>query len=135
MKNGKFWVIGMLALGAAAGLIAVYYWKTPSAAVRQTFTLFHSLLVRKKHDTAALLVSGTAVLDGRVLGREAFVRAYGLPDESGLIEVDACGRTPGHWQVAMLERAYCFLEEGSGWRLHWVGPAPCACAGNEKGRP
>ena len=53
MNSGKWWVVGVMSLGAVAGLIAVTYWQRPENSVRWSFTQIHTSLVKGKKDAAA----------------------------------------------------------------------------------
>ncbi len=127
MKSGKLWVLGLLALGVAAGLTAVLYWTRPQNAVRGAFTQLHSALLRDRNDRAQRLVAAEVTLDGRRMAGQDFLGSYKRPAQSGLIEVAPCAADPAHWTVTLRDRHYCYLREGRSWRLHWVGPAPCGC--------
>ncbi len=126
-KNGKLWVLGMLGLGAAAAGTALLYWKDPRRSSGQTFTLFHSLLIRKQDATARQLLADAVTLDGRTLSGDEFMRAYPLPRKASEIDSQPCPGAAGHWWIRMESRAYCFAPHGSAWRLHWVGDQPCGC--------
>lgn len=127
MKSGKLWVAGLLALGVAAGLSAVLYWTRPDNAVRGSFTQLHSSLLRERPERAARLVAAEVTVDGRTLAGRDFLGSYKPPAESGLIEIASCTAEPSHWTVSLRDRRYCYLKEGRSWKLHWLGPAPCAC--------
>ncbi len=127
MRSGQWWVLGLLALGAAAGLFAVTYWKRPENSVRWSFTQIHTSLVRGKKDAAARFLAPRVTWNGREMAGSEFLAAYVLPPQADTIDTVKCPSTPAHWTVAMGGHLYCFEEEGSLWRLHWVGAAPCTC--------
>jgi hypothetical protein len=127
INSGKWWILGLLALGSTAGLIAVTYWQSPQNSVRWSFTQIHTSIVRNKRDNVARFLRPRVTLDGRTMSAEDFQATYALPAQPDVIEAAPCAATPGHWTVAMHGRIYCFIGEGRLWKLHWVGNLPCAC--------
>lgn len=127
MKSGKLWVVGMIALGTALGLLSVAYWTRSENQVRGAFTQFHTALLRGPREKAVRLVADRASIDGKEMSRDEFLAAYRVESTSGLLEALACPAQPGHWDVRMKGRAYCFLRDEGRWKLHAVGPSPCAC--------
>jgi hypothetical protein len=127
MRSGQGWVLGLLALGACAGLFAVTFWMRPENSVRWSFTQIHTSLVRGKKDAAARFLAPRVTWNDRELSAADFLVAYGLPPEPSDIETAVCPSTPAHWTVTMKTHRYCFIRQGSLWRLHWVGTVPCSC--------
>jgi hypothetical protein len=126
MKSGKWWVLGLLALGSAAGLFAVTYWKRPENSVRWSFTQIHTSLHRGKKEAAARFFAPRMTLNGKDLSAAEFLVAY-TPSEPADISTGPCPATPSHFLVTMKTRVFCFYEDGSIWRLHWVGTGTCDC--------
>jgi hypothetical protein len=127
MNNGKLWVLGLLALGAAAGLVAVTYWKRPENSVRWSFTQIHTSLVRGRKDAAARFLAPRMVLNGKELSDSEFLAAYSLDRQTDEIETFPCPSVPAHWIVVMMKQSYCFYQDGPLWKLHVVGTVPCGC--------
>lgn len=127
MNNGKYWVLGLLSLGAAAGLVAVTYWKRPENSVRWSFTQIHTSLVKGKKDQAARFLTPKVVLDGKELSAESFLNAYSLDRQTDEIDTVLCPSVPSHMVVTMSNQAYCFVLDGKLWKLHFVGTVPCRC--------
>ena len=127
MRSGQGWVLGLLALGACAGLFAVTFWKRPENSVRWSFTQIHTSLVRGKRDAAGRFLAPHVTWNGRELTDAEFLNAYTLPVEPDAIETATCPSLPAHWTVTMKGHLYCFYEDGSLWRLHWVGTGSCTC--------
>lgn len=123
---GPWWVVALLALGAAAGLFAALYWTSPANGVRWSFTQIHTSLVRGNRAAAEALVADGVLEDGRPLPRRLFLDTY-TPDQPARIQAQPCPAVPDHWTVRMRDKAYCFLREGRAWKLHALGPVPCAC--------
>ncbi len=127
MTSGKWWVLGLLALGAAAGSIAVSYWQSPENSVRWSFTQIHTSLVRGKKDAAARFLQPRILFNGKEVSSGEFLAAYSLDRQTDEIDTGACPSTPSHMTVTMAKQVYCFIQEGRLWKLHLVGAAPCAC--------
>lgn len=127
MNNGKYWVFGLLSLGAVAGLIAVTYWKRPENSVRWSFTQIHTNLVRGKKDAAARFLAPRVTLNGKDLSAAEFLDAYSLDRQTDEIETVPCPAVPAHMTVTMSKQVYCFELSGPLWRLHLVGTPPCPC--------
>jgi hypothetical protein len=127
MNSGKKWVLGLLALGAAAGFVAVSYWQSPENSVRWSFTQIHTSLVRGKKDSAVRFLDPTVTLNGKNLSAAEFLTAYSLDRQTDEIDTLPCPSTPSHMTVTMAKQVYCFRKEGRLWKLHLVGPAPCGC--------
>lgn len=125
--SGKIWVLILLALGAAAGLVAVTYWKRPENSVRWSFTQIHTSLVRGKNDAAARFLAPRVTLNGKDLTASEFIAAYSLDRQTDEIDVVACPSVPAHWTVIMSRQSYCFVLDGRVWKLHVVGTVPCTC--------
>jgi hypothetical protein len=86
MNSGKWWVVGVLSLGAVAGLIAVTYWQRPENSVRWSFTQIHTSLVKGKKDAAARFLAPRVTLNGKEMTSAEFLDAYSLPAEADEIE-------------------------------------------------
>ena len=125
--SGKIWVLVLLALGAAAGLVAVTYWKRPENSVRWSFTQIHTSLVRGKKDAAARFLAPQVTFNGKEMSAAEFLAAYSLDRQTDEIDTVPCPSVPAHWTVVMAKQCYCFVQEGPLWKLHAVGPVPCAC--------
>jgi hypothetical protein len=128
MKSGQWWVLGLFALGSAAGIFAVTYWKSPENSVRWSFTQIQTSLVRDKKESAARFLAPRVRWKGRDLTAAEFVAAYTQPLDPDVFETTPCPATPGHWIVTMKENVFCFVEDKNLWRLHWVGTGRCDCA-------
>ncbi len=127
MNSGKWWVLGLLALGVAAGTIAVTYWQSPENSVRWSFTQIHTSLVRDKKDAAARFLEPTITFNGKNVPAADFLSSYSLDRQTDEIDTRPCPSTPAHMTVTMAKQVYCFALQGRLWRLHLVGPAPCTC--------
>jgi hypothetical protein len=127
MNNGKYWVLGLLSLGAAAGLVAVTYWKRPENSVRWSFTQIHTSLVRGKKDAAARFLMPRITLGGKELSAAEFLNAYSLDRQTDEIDTVPCPSVPAHWTIVMAGQVYCFVLDGPVWKLHLVGTPPCTC--------
>jgi hypothetical protein len=127
MNNGKMWVLGMLALGACAGLFAATYWKRPENSVRWSFTQIHTSIVRGRKDAAARFLAPRVTWNGRELAAAGFLDAYALPPDPDVIDTLPCPSLPSHWTVTMRNEVYCFVEDGPLWRLHEVTSGRCRC--------
>ncbi|MBV8881439.1 MAG: hypothetical protein JO332_15845 [Planctomycetaceae bacterium] len=127
MNSGKFWVLGLLSLGAVAGLIAVTYWKRPENSVRWSFTQIHTSLVRGKKDAAARFLTPRMTFNGKDLSAAEFLTTYSLDRQTDEIDTVPCPSVPAHWTVIMSGQSYCFVQEGPLWKLHVVGTPPCRC--------
>lgn len=127
MKNGKLWVLGLLALGAVPGAVAVSYWTSPQNSVRWSFTQIHTSLVRGKKDAAARFLMPRVVFNGKDMAASEFLSAYSLDRQTAEIETLPCPAVPAHWTVIMNQQSYCFIGEKKLWRLHAVGSPPCSC--------
>lgn len=129
MKNGRYWVLGLLTLGSALALFAVTYWKKPENSVRWSFTNFHTAIVRGKRDQALRLLAPRVTWNGKEHSDRDFAATYALPAAAGEIEALPCPENPAHMNVRMNTLVYCFItdERGNFWRLHAVGSAPCPC--------
>ena len=127
--SGKLWVTAILGLGAAAGTFAVLYWESPRNSSRWSFSQIHTSLSRDRRDAAARFLGPVVVLNGERLEREAFLDAYDPGKADPHLDVVACPVRPGHWDVGMAGRTWCFNHEAERniWLLHRVGPSPCAC--------
>ena len=93
MRSGQKWVIGLLALGACAGLFAVTYWKRPENSVRWSFTQIHTSLVRGKREAAIRFLAPRVTWEGRERSAADFLTAYTLPAKASDIEAAACPST------------------------------------------
>ncbi|MBI3855529.1 MAG: hypothetical protein HY293_07535 [Planctomycetes bacterium] len=128
MNSGKKWVLGLLALGAAAGLVAVTYWKRPENSVRWSFTQIHTSLVRGKKEAAARFLAPRVTWNGKEMSSAEFLAAYTLPSEADEIETAVCPVAASHLTVTMKGLVYCFVSDGSTlWRLHALTDKNCAC--------
>jgi len=127
MNSGKWWVLGLLALGAAAGSVAVSYWQSPENSVRWSFTQIHTSLVREKKDAAARFLQPRILFNGKEVSSGEFLAAYSLDRQTDEIDTVPCPSTPSHMTVTMAKQVYCFIREGRLWKLHLVGAAPCTC--------
>lgn len=128
MKSGRWWVLGLLGLGAVAGTIAVTYWQRPENSVRWSFTQIHTSLVRGKKDAAARFLAPRITWNGREMSSAEFLSAYTLPAQADVIETAVCPRTPAHLTVAMKGLVYCFVSDGGTfWRLHALETGACSC--------
>jgi len=127
MNSGKMWVLGLLALGASAGFVAVNYWQSPENSVRWSFTQIHTSLVRGKRDAASRFLAPRVVYNGKDLSAADFLSAYSLDRQTDEIDTLPCPSTPSHWTVTMSKQVYCFSLDGRIWKLHLVGTAPCPC--------
>lgn len=128
MKRGSVVVIVVLAIGALLALTAVLYWKNPENAVRGTFTLFHSLVFRKKQEEAVKLTTPRVHYHGRDFAQREFMAMYASPKEKGPPTIGPCPSDAAHWRVLMMNESFCFVDL-EGWKLHWVGEGDCSCAG------
>jgi hypothetical protein len=128
MKSGTWWVLGVLGLGAVAGLIAVTYWQRPENSVRWSFTQIHTSLVKGKKDAAARFLAPRVSWNGKEMTSAEFLAAYTLPSEADEIETAVCPTTPSHLVVTMKGLVYCFVSDGKTfWRLHALTNGRCAC--------
>jgi hypothetical protein len=128
MNSGKWWVLGVLALGAAAGLIAVTYWQRPENSVRWSFTQIHTSLVKGRKDAAARFLAPRVAWNGKEMNPAEFLEAYTLPSEADVIETAVCPTLPSHLTVMMKGLVYCFVSDGKTfWRLHALSKGTCAC--------
>ena len=127
MKSGKWWVLGLFAIGSAAGIFAVTYWKRPENSVRWSFTQIQTSLVREKKESAARFLAPRVRLNGRDLTSAEFIAAYTQPPDPDVFEATPCPATPGHWIVTMRGHVFCFVEDKNLWRLHLVGTGTCDC--------
>ncbi len=127
MNNGKVWVVGLLALGVAAGTVAVSYWQSPENSVRWSFTQIHTSLVRGKKDAAARFLQPSITFNGKQVSAGEFLASYSLDRQTDEIDTRPCPSTPSHMTVTMAKQGYCFIREGRLWKLHQVGAAPCPC--------
>ena len=127
MKRGPLVVLTVLGVSGALAAAAVIYLKQPENAVRGTFTLFHSLVFRKKCEEAVKLVAPRVVFRGREMSPAEFMAAFESPKDKGRPDISACPADPSHWRVRMVNESTCFLERDGGWRLHWIGEGECRC--------
>jgi hypothetical protein len=132
MNSGKKWVLGLLAFGAAGGLVAVTYWQRPENSVRWSFTQIHTSLVRPSHvrgskEKIARFLAPRVTVHGREMSDAEFVDAYIPPSTADVIQTQTCAAVPAHQVVAMKDLVYCFIADGRLWRLHWVGKGSCGC--------
>lgn len=127
MNSGKWWVLGLLALGSAAGVIAVTYWKRPENSVRWSFTQIQTSLVRDKKEAAARFLAPRVTWDGKEMSAAEFIAAYTQPPQADVIDTQPCPSQPSHWTVTMKAHVFCFVEDKTLWRLHSVGTSRCAC--------
>jgi hypothetical protein len=125
--NGRWWVLGLLALGTGLGLSAVFYWLRPENAVRGAFSGFHTSLLRGRKDKAGKILAPELVYQGRLMSDREFLTLYAPPPEPGEVAAAPCPSQAGHWTVAMHGEAFCFRPAGRGWKLHSVVVAPCPC--------
>lgn len=128
MNSGKWWVLGLFALGSAAGVFAVTYWKRPENSVRWSFTQIHTSLVRGRKEAAARFYAPRITWNGREMSAAEFQTAYVLPPQADTIDAQPCPKVPSHWTVTMKTHVFCFYEDGSLWKLHAVGTGACRCA-------
>lgn len=127
MKSGKYWVLGILAFGALLATLAVLYWRRPETRVLWSFTQIHTALVRNRKPVAASFVAVEVRAGDRSMSRDEFLETYRPPAVSGEPEAAPCPAAPGHWAVRLRGLAYCFRLEEKLWKLHQLGPEPCAC--------
>ena len=128
MNSGKWWVVGVLSLGAVAGLIAVTYWQRPENSVRWSFTQIHTSLVKGKKDAAARFLAPTITWNGKEMTSSEFLTAYTLPSEADEIETAICPVVSSHLTVRMKGLVYCFVTENKTfWRLHALTNGACGC--------
>ena len=127
MNSGKWWVVGVLSLGAVAGLIAVTYWQRPENSVRWSFTQIQTSLVRDKKESAARFLAPRVRWNGKDLSASEFMAAYTQPPEPDVIEALPCPVRPAHWIVTMRGNVFCFVQDRNLWRLHAVGTGACDC--------
>ena len=132
MNSGKAWVLGLLVLGACGGLVAVTYWQRPENSVRWSFTQIHTSLVRPSHvrgkkEKITRFLAPRVTLHGKEMSDEDFVDAYLPPSTADVIDTQICGSAPAHQVVKMKDLVYCFILDGTLWRLHWVGNGTCSC--------
>ena len=128
MNSGKWWVVGVLSLGAVAGLIAVTYWQRPENSVRWSFTQIHTSLVKGKKDAAARFLAPRVTWNGREMSSAEFLAAYTLPSEADVIETAVCPKSAFHLNVTMKGLVYCFVSDGGTlWRLHSLESGVCTC--------
>ena len=127
MKSGAWWVLGLMALGSTAGIIAVTYWKSPENSVRWSFTQIQTSLVRDKKDAAARFLAPRVRWNGKDLSASEFIAAYTQPPDPDVIQTARCPLQPVHWTVTMRNNVFCFVEDGNLWRLHAVGTGRCDC--------
>jgi len=128
MNSGKWWVVGVMSLGAAAGLIAVTYWQRPENSVRWSFTQIHTSLVKGKKDAAGRFLAPRVTWNGKEMTSAEFLAAYTLPSEPDEIETAICPTVPSHLTVRMRGLVYCFVTENKTfWRLHALTNGACGC--------
>jgi len=128
MNSGKWWVVGVMSLGAAAGLIAVTYWQRPENSVRWSFTQIHTSLVKGKKDAAARFLAPRITWNGKEMTSAEFLASYTLPAEPDVIETAVCPAAPAHLTVMMKGLVYCFVtEDRTFWRLHSLNSGSCNC--------
>jgi hypothetical protein len=128
MKNGKWWVLGLFAIGSAAGVFAVTYWKNPENSVRWSFTQIQTSLVREKKESAARFLAPRVRWKGKDLSAAEFIAAYTQPPDPDVIQTAPCPAQPTHWVVTMKADVFCFIQDKNLWRLHSVGTGACDCA-------
>ena len=127
MNSGKKWVLGLLGLGACAGLIAVTYWQRPENSVRWSFTQIHTSLVRGKKDQAGRFLAPRVTVHGKDMSGAEFLVNYIPPPQADRIETMPCAVVTAHQTVTMKDLTYCFIQDGRLWRLHWIGAGACGC--------
>jgi len=128
MNSGKWWVLGVLSLGAVAGLIAVTYWQRPENSVRWSFTQIHTSLVKGKKDAAARFLAPRLTWNGKEMSSAEFLAAYTLPSEADVIETAVCPAVSSHLTVSMKGLVYCFTPETKTfWKLHALYNGSCRC--------
>lgn len=127
MNSGKKWVLGLLGLGACAGMIAVNYWQHPENSARWSFTQIHTSLVRGKKEQAGRFLAPRVTVHGKEMTDAQFVTDYILPAKADAIDTQPCGAVGAHQTVRMKDLVYCFVPDGKLWRLHWVGTGACGC--------
>lgn len=128
MNSGKKWVLGLVALGAVAGLIAVTYWQRPENSVRWSFTQIHTSLVRGKKEAAARFLAPRITWNGKEMTSTEFLAAYTLPSQADVIDTAVCPTAAGHLTVTMKGLVYCFVPETKTfWKLHALTAGACGC--------
>jgi len=128
MNSGKWWVVGVLSLGAVAGLIAVTYWQRPENSVRWSFTQIHTSLVKGKKEAAARFLAPRVTWNGKDMSAAEFLAAYTLPPEPDVIETAVCPAVSSHLTVSMKGLIYCFAPETKTfWKLHALTNGNCGC--------
>jgi hypothetical protein len=128
MNSGKWWVVGVLSLGAVAGLIAVTYWQRPENSVRWSFTQIHTSLVKGKKEAAARFLAPRMTWNGKEMSAAEFLAAYTLPPEADVIETAVCPAVSSHLTVSMKGLIYCFAPETKTfWKLHALTSGNCGC--------
>src|SRR4026207_1837476 len=128
MNSGKWWVVGVLSLGAVAGLIAVPYGRRPGNSVRWSFTQIHTSLVKGKKDAAARFLAPRITWNGKEMTSAEFLASYTLPAEPDVIETAVCPAVPSHLTVMLKGLGYCFVSAGKTfWRLHALTNGTCGC--------
>jgi len=127
MNSGKKWVLGLLALGTCAALVAVTYWQSPENSVRWSFTQIHTSLVRGKKDQAGRFLAPRVTVHGKEMTAAQFIVDYIPPAKADVIDTKPCPIVAAHQTVAMKDLTYCFIQDGRLWRLHWIGAGACGC--------
>ena len=132
MNSGKKWVLGLLALGTCAALVAVTYWQSPENSVRWSFTQIHTSLVRPAHvkgqkEKILRFLMPSVTVHGKEMSDAAFIDAYIPPSTADVIETKPCAAVATHQTVVMKDLSYCFIQDGKLWRLHWLGTGACGC--------